>query len=513
MRRILRGKPRPADDGPSPSEAPSATDSGNAKADPQPTPQGSAGKASGKPQQPTDKAPSAAKGAAPIQLATAGPQMPPPPALPQVAERPVIRGPVWVGAVILIAFFGGVGGWAVFAPLSSAAVAPGVVAVDSNRKTIQHLEGGIIKTLMIRNGDVVAPGDLMLRLEDTQARAGWNLMHGQHDAQKALESRLIAERDGAEKIAFPAAMEVRRAQPDVAEILGGQQTIFEARRRSLTGQVNLLHQQVDQLKAEIDSRRSQYQAAKQQKKLIREEIKSIQILVNKGLERKPRLLALQRESANLDGNAGEQLGLIARAQQQIGEIELKIIDHQNSYLNKVVAELREVQTSINDVEERMISAKDVLSRMEIRAPLGGVVVDLKFFTPGGVIAPGAPIADIIPQNDKLIVEAQVQPLDIDIVKVGLPARVTLSAFKQRTTPTLDGTVIYVSADSLVDKRTGAPYFSARVEISKEQLDRIDDVELSPGMPADVMIVTGSRTAFQYLFDPLRESMRRAFREQ
>jgi len=509
MRRILRGKPRPTGQSATPNEPTSAKDSGKTKAGPKDGASSTAGNA----QQTAEKPSSASKGAAPIQLAPTGPQMPPPPALPEVSERPIIRGPMWVGIVILVAFFGGVGGWAVFAPLSSAAVAPGVVAVDSNRKTIQHLEGGIIKSLMIRDGDTVAPGDLMLRLEDTQARASWNLMRGQHDAQKALEARLKTERDGAKKIAFPASLEARRGEAEVAEILTGQETIFEVRRRSLTGQINLLHQQVDQLKAEISSRRSQYQAAKQQKKLIKEEIKSIQILVNKGLERKPRLLALQRESANLDGNAGEQLGLIARAQQQIGEIELKIIDHQNTYLNKVVAELRDVQTSINDVEERMISAKDVLSRMDIRAPLGGIIVDLKFFTPGGVIAPGVPIADIIPQNDKLIVEAQVQPLDIDIVKVGLPARVTLTAFKQRTTPTLDGTVIYVSADSLVDKRTGAPYFSARIEISKEQLDRIEDVELAPGMPADVMIVTGNRTAFQYLFDPLRESMRHAFREQ
>ncbi len=450
-------------------------------------------------------APPAAAGAA-----SAPGTMPAPPALP---AKPRIGGAVVAGMIILAAFFGGLGSWSVLAPLSSAAVATGVVVVDSNRKTLQHLEGGIIKELLVRNGDEVEQGEVVMRLDTAQASATWNLIRGQRDALRALEARLTAERDEAARVRFPDDLERRRGSPAVAEILSGQETIFAARRRSLQDRTDILRQKIEQLGAEIASRRAQVAAADRQLALIGEEIKAIQELVRKGLERRPRLLSLQRQAANLEGLRGEQLGLIARSQQQIGEAELQIISEKNGQLNAVVAELREVQTELGDVTERAEAARDVLERREIRSPIGGTVVGLRYFTPGGVVAPGDAILDIVPRHDKLTVEAQVQPIDIDVVKVGLKAQVNLSAFKQRTTPTLNGAVAYVSADSLNDPRTGAPYFAARIEIPSAELERLDGLELSPGMPAEVMIVTGERTAFRYLFDPLRESLQRSFREQ
>ena len=432
---------------------------------------------------------------------------------PTMPDKPAIDATVKVGLGILSLFFGGLVLWGLLAPLSSAAVAPGVVIVDSNRKTVQHLEGGIIRAIQVDNGDTVRAGQVLVRLDDAQAAAGFNQIRGRLDALEALEARLVAERDGLGGIAFPEHLLARRGDPQVAEILSGQQTIFEQRRRTLAGQTDILNQRVVQLEKEIDSRRAQIAAAKRQSLLISEEIAGVNDLVEKGLERRSRLLALQRQQASLEGQRGEQLGLVARAEQQIGEAELQIISQKNAQMNAVVGELRDIQTQLGDMAERAAAARDVLERREIVSPINGTVVDMKFFTAGGVIGPGEPIMDIVPENDELVIEAQVQPIDIDVVQTGLKAQVTLTAFKQRTTPTLDGRVSYVSADSLTDPRTGLPYFSTRIEIPADEMERLGGLELNPGMPAQVMIVTGERTAFQYLFDPLRESMQRAFREE
>ncbi len=433
-----------------------------------------------------------------------------PPALP---ARPRIGATVVVGLVILALFFGLVGGWSALAPLTSAAVASGVVKVDSNRKTVQHLEGGIIEEIKVKNDDRVAVGDVLVRLDAAQSHASWALLRGQQNALKALEARLIAERDGAPAIAFDADLMARRGTPEVAEILAGQESVFATRRKTLAGQVDILHQRQNQLNAEIASRRAQLAAAERQKALIGEEIAGVAALVQKGLERRARLLGLKRQQASLEGARGEQLGLIARARQQIGEAELQIINRRNGQINEVVAELSEVQVRLGELEERLVASRDVLARRDIVSPIAGVVVDLRYFTSGGVIRPGDPILDIVPQHDQLVIEAQIRPLDIDVVKPGLAARVRLTAFKQRTTPTLQGRVVYVSADRLTDPRTGIPYFTARVEIPASELARLDGVKLYPGMPAEVMVVTGARTALEYLVDPLRESLQRAFREQ
>jgi HlyD family type I secretion membrane fusion protein len=421
--------------------------------------------------------------------------------------------PVAVGLAVLALFFGVLGGWAALAPLTSAAVASGVVKVDSNRKTVQHLEGGIIAALVVENGDRVAAGDVLVRLDAAQARATWGLLQGQHDALAARAARLAAERDGAPAIAFDADLAARRDDPAVAAVLAGQETVFASRRTTLAGQVDILRQRRQQLEAEIDSRHAQLAAAERQQALIGAEIADIEVLVAKGLERRTRLLGLQRQQASLEGLRGEQLGLIARARQQIGETELQIINHRNGQMDQVVATLAQVRAELGELAERLVASRDVLARRTIVSPIAGTVVNLRFFTAGGVIGPGAPILDIVPEDDRLVIEAQIRPLDIDVVRPGLAAEVRLTAFKQRTTPTLAGRVAYVSADRLVDAASGTAHFTARVEIPAAELARLDGVELYPGMPAEVMVVVGRRTALGYLLDPLRESFGRAFHEQ
>ncbi len=428
-------------------------------------------------------------------------------------SRPRIGRAVVVGLAVLGLFFGLLGGWAALAPLTSAAVASGVVKVDSNRKTVQHLEGGIIAALVVQNGDRVGAGELLVRLDAAQARAGWALLRGQHDALAARAARLAAERDGAAAIAFDGDLAARRADPAVAAILAGQETVFASRRTTLAGQLDILRQRQEQLEAEIASRRAQLAAARRQQALLGEEIADVQVLVKKGLERRTRLLGLRRQQAALEGAQGEQQGLIARARQQIGEARLQIINRRNGQIDQVVAELAEVRSRLGELKERLVASRDVLARRAIVSPIAGTVVNLRFFTPGGVIGPGEPILDIVPLDDRLVVEARIRPLDIDVVRPGLAAEVRLTAFKQRTTPTLKGRVAYVSADRLVDGASGVAYFTARIEIPAGELARLAGVALYPGMPAEVMVVTGRRTALGYLLDPLTASLGRAFREE
>lgn len=435
----------------------------------------------------------------------------PPPAAPELSTE--TRRPVTVGVAFLVVFFGGFGTWAALAPLDSAAVAQGVVTVDSYKKTVQHLEGGIIAEILVKEGSIVEAGQVLLRLDETRSAAALGVVEGQYQAAKAQEARLIAERDGLTEIPFPDDLVAAASDPAVAEILGGQQGLFEARRTALEGQVAVLMKQIDQLNEEIGGLRAQQKAKGRQMALVLEEYTAVKELYDKGYERKPRVLALQRAAALLEGERGEYTAEIARAEQKIGESEIRIINLRDNLQSEVASELREVQTRAAELRDRTTMQRDVLDRVDIVAPQAGTVVGLKFFTPGGVIAPGAPILDIVPTTDKLIVEAQVRTEDIDVVHPGLFAQVRLSAYRQRTTPYVDGRVIQVSADRFVDQRTGFPYYQARVEINADTLHRLRGVTLYPGMPVEVMIMTGKRVALEYLLNPITTSINRAFREQ
>jgi HlyD family type I secretion membrane fusion protein len=439
---------------------------------------------------------------------------PVPPALPVAPPRPPLGRFVGAGLLIIVLFFGGFGAWAGLAPLASSAVAVGAVRVEGNRKTVQHLEGGIIQELLVKEGDVVQRDQVLVRLDRTAAQSRFETVRHQYDLLKASEARLLAEQAGSDRLIFPQELQDRRDEPRIATLLGGQERIFATRRQSYRGQNEILKARIDQLRSQAGGLAAQQASAERQLELIRKEQATVADLVRKGLEREPRLLDLQRRAAALEGSRAEAMAEIARVQQTVGETELRILSLNDEQAEKVAAELKDTQADLAKAEEELGAAADVLRRREIRAPLAGTVLGMKYFTPGGVISPGTPILDIVPADDRLLVEAQLSPLDIDVVRPGLLAEIRLSAYKQRRMPILDGRLIQVSADRLVNEKDGSAYYKALIEVDTRELAALEEpVELYPGMPADVMIKVGERTFFDYLTSPIHDSFTRAFHEQ
>jgi len=415
------------------------------------------------------------------------------------------------GFLLIVVFFGGFGGWAAFAPLESAAIAPGVVSVDSKRKTVQHLEGGIVASILVREGDLVKAGQPLVHLDDTQARAQLGLVTGQYRSAVALEARLEAELEGLDAIAFPEVLLAVAGNADVDKLISTQNRLFRSRAESLVNQTNILRQRIAQLREEITGTQAEMTAQDRQLALVGEELATTEQLLARGYERRPRLLDLQRQQAEITGARAQNKARIARAHQSIGEAELEITQLSNERLSDVVGQLREVQSQIADLGEKMSAANDVLNRTVVTASVDGTVVNLQIATSGGVLAAGQPIMDIVPTDDSLIVEARLDPNDIDVVTLELPAQVRVSAFSQRTAPVLDGKVIYVSADRLMDERSGVPHYLVRVALTPEQKG-LKGLVLQPGMPAEVMIVTGKRTPLDYLVRPIMQSFGRALHE-
>lgn len=420
----------------------------------------------------------------------------------------------WIAAGLAVSavMFGGFGSWAALAPLTSASMAPGIVKVDSNRKTVQHYEGGIIREILVRDGDDVSQGQVLMRLDDVDARADSSALRGQIDALRARELRLVAQRDGSDVIALPESLKARLAEPEVATIVDGQRRIFDDQARALEAGSAVLRQRVERFKAQIAAYEAENGALSQQLGTLEEEHAAAAKLLASGFERRSRVLDLERRVSAARGELATNEQLIVAVREQIAETDLQITSLRDDQARAVSEELREVQTLAAELEQRMHKSDAQMGRKDLVAPQDGVVVNLRYFTPGGVIAPGAEVMDIVPAEDKLVIEARVRPLDIDIVRGGLPAIVRLVAFKQRSTPTLGGTVIRVSADALSDQRTGEVYFLASVEVPLQELARLPHVKLYPGMPVDVAIVTGERTLFAYLAQPFTDSLAHAFRE-
>ena len=423
-------------------------------------------------------------------------------------------GPIRFGLWLFLIFFVFLGSWSAFAPIQSAAIAMGVVVVDSNKKSIQHLEGGIISEFMVKEGDKVKQGDSLILLDDTKAKASWEIYKGQMRSYLAVEARLMAEQDGSDTITFPEELNKLGSMEEIEKVKQSEINLFDYRKKSLEGQVAVLEQRVKQLEDEIHGLEAQEKSASTQLALINEEVEVVQKLVDEGRAVRPRLLELQRNAANLEGSRGEYQALIARAGQSIAENRLSIINLRNERMSDIVDELKQVQVNISDTKERITATKDTLERVLITAPTDGVVTALKYHTVGGVIRAGDPILDIVPQEDEKIIEAQVSPEDIDSVYIDLKANVRISAYKRRTVPTLEGTVIYVSADRFVDKNTGVPYYLARVEIDKVFMEKLEEpLDLKPGMPAEVHIITGKKTPLGYMLDPITSFFGRAFKEE
>ncbi len=419
-------------------------------------------------------------------------------------DRPDVRFPALLGSAVAIGFFGVLGGWSVAAPLATAAMAAGEIVVESHRKTVQHLEGGIVDRILVREGDQVAAGQVLVRLDTTQAEASLTQYAGQLDAQRALAARLAAERDGLAEVVFPVALP--------SAIVDGQRRIFHTRKTMLEGQRAILARRIDQLAAQIDGDRRQLAALGRQRALIEDELDGSLKLLDHGLMQRPRVLALQREAAALDGRMGELESEVAAKQQAIGETQLSMVSLDSVRADEVARELREVETRIAELEQRVRANRDVLARQDILAPVAGQVVDLRVFSRRGVIAPAQPLMDIVPERDDLWVTVRVSPTDVDVVRPGQPAQVLLAAFNQRMVPPLPGRLATLSADRLIDEKTGQPYFVGRIDLDTEALKHLHGIALTPGMPVQAMIVTGKQTLFHYVLSPLRASLTRAMKE-
>lgn len=414
-----------------------------------------------------------------------------------------------LGASLL--FFGGFGAWSVLAPLQSAAIAPGVVVVDTNRKAVQHLEGGVVERLLVQEGDTVAQGQLLLRLDQVQVRATVERLRGQLHGALALQARLRAERDELAEIEFAPELAGQAGDPAVIDAIRSELRIFEARREQVESQTRILRQRNAQVAEEIRGINDEIKAQDRQLRLIREEQIGVEALVDKGLERKPRLLALQRQSADIEGQRAQNVARIARGQQAIGENDMRVLDLKAQVLSEAAQKLRDEEARILDTRERLRGAEDILQRTEIRAPAAGRVQGLRVFTVGGVVPPRETLMEIVPADEKLVVEAQMSPGDIDLVHPGLPVELRFTSFNQRNTPAIDGRVLNVSADRMSDQRTGASFYQLRIAV--DGIGALpESLRLYPGMPVEAMVRTGSQTMFAYLSRPILDSMNRALRE-
>lgn len=426
----------------------------------------------------------------------------------------IARKPIIIGMWATLLLFGSFIIWGSTAKIYSTAIANGKIVVDSNKKIIQHLEGGIIEEIYIKGGDKVNAGDKLIRLSETSAKANQELLNKQLFALKATKIRLMSERDSKTDVNFSNLPKEYQDDQEFIKILGGELELFNIRKKSLNERIDILTQKKEQLKNEINGLKSQENAVDQRISMLSEESESLDQLYKDRIISKNRYLELKKQTAELEGNKGQYTANIAKVSQAISETELEITNIKTEKLNEILKELQEVQTKIADLEERTSASSDILTRTLITAPVSGIINNLKYHTKGGVISPGAEILEIIPQDEELIVEVRVNPQDIDVVTVGLNSKVRLSAYKSKAVPMLAGQVINVSADSFEDQQSGLSFFVARIKINDEEISKLTgDVRLYPGMPVESYIVTGSRTFLQYLFDPITISMRRAFREE
>jgi len=424
-----------------------------------------------------------------------------------------LRGPTLAGNLLVGCFVLGLGTWSAFAPLESAAIAIGTVESETSRKTIQHLEGGIIREILVADGDLVHAGQTLISLENTKASAEVESLKGQLWDAVAREARLFAEQHGDQSVSFPAELErAKKESPSAAAVLSGQLNILETRRQVFQSQVAVNREKRLQVEKEIEGLKAQESAAGKRIGIVRDEAAMVATLVEKGLERRPRLLNLEREAADIEGRRGEITAQISRARQVISESQTNLLKLENDRQNEISQSLREVQNQIFQIREKLQAANDQLSRTAVKAPEDGVVTDLKVHTPGGVIGAGAPLMDLVPRQDRLVIIARVRPEDIDVVRPGLEAEVNLLPYNQRRVAPLHGKVVRVSADRLLDKRTDQPYYATKIRVQDSQATVHDAIKIIPGMPAQVFIKTGRGTVALYALKPLLDSFNNAFRE-
>ncbi|MEZ5815481.1 MAG: HlyD family type I secretion periplasmic adaptor subunit [Hyphomicrobiaceae bacterium] len=440
--------------------------------------------------------------------------------LPAVVQRSLQRQhddcPVragFQGWIIIAIFFGLVGTWCAFAPLDGAVVVEGVVKVDGNRKSVQHREGGIVRRIHVREGDTVAAGDALVSLDDTETRAGFDVLDETFVALSVSEARLVVEETGSDAFRIPAALQERRNEPRVVSAIRGQLALIEARSRERAGEAAIAQERIGQLATQIRGSKAQLDGLEVQAASMREELASLKPLLAEGIVTRQRLMQLERTLAQISGQIGEVTASIARSQQAIAEQRRLALQLRNQQATAIAQELRDVRMRLAEVVPKLASARAIHARSVIRAPYAGRVVGLNVFGAGAVLNPGERILDIVPSAESLVVEARVGVNDVTELAQGAAAEVRFTAFNQRTTPLIAGQITQISADRLTDPRTSMPYYVATVRLEPGDLERLGDRHLVPGLAATVTVPTRSRTALEYLLDPLRASFSRALRER
>jgi HlyD family secretion protein len=424
-----------------------------------------------------------------------------------------IRVHLIIGLAVVVILAGGLGGWASTAEISGALIAPGSIVVESNIKKVQHPTGGVVGEVLARDGDIVKAGDVVVRLDDTVTKASLAIVTKNLDGLWARAARLQAEQQGLDKIVFPATLLDRASDPDVKNIIASETKLFEVRTTGRTGQKAQLRERITQLNEEIAGLTAQEKAKDQEIVLVEKELEGVRSLYDQHLVQISRMTTLERDAARLNGERAQFIASRAQAKGKITETELQIIQVDKDLVSDVSKDLRETNDKIGEFVERKVTAEDQLRRTDIRAPQDGMVLQSTVHTVGGVITAGDAIMMIVPQADALSVEAKVNPQDIDKLQIGQKTLLRLSAFNQRTTPELNGVVTRVSPDVTTDQRTGQSYYTIRVSMPPEEVARLGDVKLIPGMPVEAFVQTGDRTMMSYLVKPLRDQLMRAFRER
>ena len=428
-------------------------------------------------------------------------------------SRKSIRLHLIVGLAIVGVLTFGIGGWASTAQISGALIAPGSIVVDSNVKKVQHPTGGVVGEVRVRDGDRVKAGDIVVRLDDTVTKASLAIVTKQLNGLWARAARLSAEQEGADKITFPPQLLDASNDPEVKSLMTSEEKLFEVRSSGRRGQKAQLAERISQLNEEIGGLQAQENAKSREIELIQKELVGVRDLFAKNLIQISRLTTLERDATRLEGDRAQFIAQKAQAKGKIAETELQIIQIDKDLFSEVSKDMREINDKVGEYVERKVTAEDQLRRIDIRAPQDGMVLQSSVHTVGGVITAGDAIMLIVPDADNLSVEAKVNPQDIDQLRIGQNTLLRLSAFNQRTTPELNGTISRISADATTDQRTGQSYYTIRVSIPPTEVARLGEVRLIPGMPVEAFVQTGDRTMISYLAKPLSDQLMRAFREK
>jgi membrane fusion protein, type I secretion system len=423
-----------------------------------------------------------------------------------------MRRNIRVALALIVFLLGGIAVWAATTQISGAVIASGSVVVDSNAKKVQHPTGGIVTEVRAHDGDHVKAGDLLVRLDETVTRANLSIVSRDLDQLIAQKARLEAERDGREDLPVPRELASRMNEPQVASIMEGERKLFSLRRAARIGQKDQLSKRVDQLREELTGYESQVKAKSLEMQLIEKQLVGARELYAKQLMPITRFTELQRDAARLEGEHGVLIATMAQIKGKISETELQIMQVDRDLNSDIGKEMREADTKIGELVERKVAAEDQLKRIEVRAPGSGVVDQSSVHTVGGVIAPGETIMVIVPDQDSLKVEAKVAPQDIDQMHIGQTVTMRFSGLDQRTTPVINGSLTQISPDITIDPKTEQRYYTVRVSLDPKEIARLGSIKIVPGMPVEVFMQTGDRSALSYLLKPLDDQLNRAFKE-